>query len=180
MTQPKGTGKSRTFHSRKNTWIHVGEEEASGQKVDLSALRKAAEVYLKELKVTAAQNEEISRLYDANYGFDYEYRVLDDQHQLSATSLLAAAGLDFEERESLANRWATVWTRKSGKKKGQTCRILFRWCVISLTTLNVLSLISMLACQCVRLRSLTAWNEGEAQSLSIRGLSSPCGNPIHC
>ncbi len=124
--------------------LHTGPEfliitpaEASGQKVPLTAHRKAAAVYIKQLWLTPEQKKQIQELYSApdtdTMLVDRVFDTITHKEQVAAASLLASEGLDLDGQAALSNHWSSRWASLSGRK-GSKIKMhweLFQWCVIS-------------------------------------------------
>ncbi len=110
-------------------------EEASGQEVELSALRRNSDVYIEELWLTDDQREKLEAIY-AFSGHpelcNRQFSVRKPEEQVEAAALLASEGLDPDGRASIGNRWTSRWWMDSEKKGIVTRRELYQWCVSSL------------------------------------------------
>ncbi|TFK78558.1 hypothetical protein K466DRAFT_507116 [Polyporus arcularius HHB13444] len=113
----------------RSKFLILKPKEASGQKVPLTALRRASNVYTKELCLTEEQKAKIEALYsDANASLrvDEEFDPEDLEEQRAAASLLASEGLDLDGRAGLGNRWTSRWSMKTGNRGLVTRRVLFQ------------------------------------------------------
>lgn len=114
---------------RKGQWLIVTLEEASGQKVALSAKRAAADVYIKYLILSDEQQQQIDLLYQEGAIQDMKFRNLNDEDQLRATSVLGIHHLDLGARKMLGSRWSVKWSKVSGQGVGKNQRVLYQWYV---------------------------------------------------
>ena len=113
-------------------FLLVTPEEASGQRVPLTARRKHADIYIKELWLNDEQRVKIEAMYtneNAPSRVDRVFNPVQHEEQLAAASLLASEGLDLDGRAALSNRWSSRWVGKSGKGAAETRRELFQWYV---------------------------------------------------
>ncbi|RDX44477.1 hypothetical protein OH76DRAFT_1322336, partial [Lentinus brumalis] len=104
-------------------------EEASGQEVELSALRRNSDVYIEELWLTDDQREKLEAIY-AFSGHpelcNRQFSVRKPKEQVEVAALLASEGLDPDGRASIGNRWTSRWWMDSEKKGIVTRRELYQ------------------------------------------------------
>lgn len=111
-------------------FVSVGHQEASREKVPLTALRLSSEVYVKYLWLTDKQLTEVQELYTGTATCSNIYDARNEEQQIAAAALLAQLGLDLDARSSLGNRWSIRWSRKTGRKGSETRCALYQWCIM--------------------------------------------------
>ncbi len=110
-------------------FLYVSPKEARKEKVPLTALRSASDIYLRHLCMTPEQGIELKNLYKAGSISASLYDPRHPEDQIAAAALLAELGLDLNAQESLGNRWSVRWSGDTGEDKRKTCRRLYQWCV---------------------------------------------------
>ncbi|OJT03174.1 hypothetical protein TRAPUB_6250, partial [Trametes pubescens] len=106
---------------------HVSVNEAAREKGALTSRRKASEIYIDKLWLTADQRRSIEELYTANEIPSWDYCAEVDEDQVAAAARLAGEGLEVDRMaKSLGNRWSVRWSRNSGQGFQETCRQLYQ------------------------------------------------------
>lgn len=109
---------------------HVSVGEAAREKGALTSHRKASEIYVDKLWLTADQRRSVAELQETDQIESWDYRPDADEDQVAAAARLAGEGLELgTTAKSLGNRWSVRWSRNSGKGFQETCRQLYQWYV---------------------------------------------------
>lgn len=107
-------------------FFHVDEATAS-RAVPYKPAPELSNIYFGHLHMDPAQREAISDVYAKGENFSQKFDVKDDRDQLTASAILAANRLDFDQLEALHNKWNCCWSDRDAEGKGDTRRVLYQW-----------------------------------------------------
>ncbi|KAI0706140.1 hypothetical protein BC835DRAFT_1516533 [Cytidiella melzeri] len=106
-------------------FVHVTEAVASGA-VPSEPPRELSNIYLDHLLLDAQQHTEILAIYHGHKNYSQKFDAKDEQDQLTASAVLAANLIDFDDLEALQNKWCSRWSKRDGAGEKETRRVLYQ------------------------------------------------------
>ncbi|KAI0699012.1 hypothetical protein BC835DRAFT_1405247 [Cytidiella melzeri] len=122
--------RSRKTHSAQTQqgfrgFVHVDEAVASGA-APYRQPRELSSIYLDHLALDSSQRDAIAGIYQRHEHFIQKFDAKSEQDQLTASAVLAANLIDFDDLEALQNKWCSRWSKKDGSGERETRRVLYQ------------------------------------------------------
>lgn len=128
VTDNTSINMARSQKPRKDPFINLTADQASGERNTISPHSALAKIYVDKLVHSEEQKKSITDLYQIPAStWDLQYRSNFVKEQAAALAVLQELKLDVTSLNALDNRWSVVWNNRERKMKKENVRILYQW-----------------------------------------------------